>query len=103
MAAHGMNVALPTHPTSGPASKDCMDQFDGHFDNLANIATNSGAALDQLAATTTMQYTEIKSLLAALKTAYNRTPSPSSYATAANTDPAPLIPPTDDKRRISQL
>ena len=45
-----------------------MAQFDGHFDNLAVAATNSGAALNQLAATTTTQYTEIKSLLTALKT-----------------------------------
>ena len=80
-----------------------MDQFDGHSDNLAAAATNSGAALDQLAVTTPTQYTEIKALLAVLKTASNRTSSLSSYATAAATDSAPLIPPTYAKRRIIQL
>ena len=45
-----------------------MAQFDGHFDNLSASATNSGAVLDQLTTTTTTQYTEIKSLLNALKT-----------------------------------
>ena len=103
MSAHGITAVLPTHPTSGPASKNYMDQFDGHFDNLAAAATNSGAALDQLAVTTPTQYTEIKALLAALKTASNFTSIPSSYATAAATDSAPLILPTDTKWRISQL
>ena len=58
MAAHGITAELPTHPTTGqePASKDYMAQFDGHFDNLAAAATNSGAALNQLAATTTTHY-----------------------------------------------
>ena len=58
MAAHIINMALPNHPTTGqgPASKDYMAQFDGHFDNLASAATNSVAALEQLAATTTTHY-----------------------------------------------
>ena len=58
MAVHRITAALPSHTTTGwgPASKDYMAQFDGHFDNLAAAATNSGAALDQLAATTTTQY-----------------------------------------------
>ena len=86
MSARRITAALPTHPTSVPASKDYMAQFDGNFENLAVTAKNSGAALDQLAATTTTQYTEIKNLLAALKTTSNRTSSPSSYATAAATN-----------------
>ena len=76
-----------------------MAQFNGHFDNLAAASTNSGATLDQLAATTTTQYAEIKSLLTALKTAYGL----SSYAAAAVTDSTPLIPPAEAKHRISQL
>ena len=80
-----------------------MAQLDGHFDNLAATSTNSGATLDQLAATTTTQYTEIKNLLAALKTASNRTSSPSSYATAAATNSTPSLLLTDSKRRISQI
>ena len=103
MAAHGMNVALPTHPTSGPASKDYMAHFNGHFDNLAAAAKNSGAALDHLAATTTTQYTEIKTPLAVLKTASNRTSRPSSFVADGATDSTPSIPPTDSKRSISQL
>ena len=76
MAAHRITTEPPTHPTSGSASKDYMAQFDGHLDNLVATATNSGAALDQLAAITTTQYTEIKSLLAALMTASKCTSSP---------------------------
>ena len=103
MSARRITAALPTHPTSVPASKDYMAQFDGHFDNLAVAAKDSGAALDQLAATTTTQYTEIKNLLAALKTTSNRTSSPSSYATAAATNSTPSLLPTDSKQCISQI
>ena len=58
MAAHRINAALPTHTTTGlgPASKDYMAQFDGHFNNLAATTTNSSAAFGQLAATTTTHY-----------------------------------------------
>ena len=56
MAAHGVTAVMPTYTSAGPASTDYMAQFDGHFDNLAAAATNSGTALDQLAANTTMQY-----------------------------------------------
>ena len=90
MTSHGITAALTTHPTSGPSSKDYMAQSDGHFDNLAAAAKNSGTALNQLAATTTMQYTEIKYLLAALKTASYCTSRLISYATDANTDTTPL-------------
>ena len=57
MVNHVITTKLPTYPTSVPASKDYMSQFDGHFDNLAVAAPNSGAALNQLAATTTTYYT----------------------------------------------
>ena len=91
MDTHGITAALTTHPTTGrgPVSPDYMAQFGGHFYNLAAAATNSGAALNQLAATTTTQYAEIKSLLTTLKTAS----SSSSYATAVATDSTPSIPP----------
>ena len=71
-----------------------MAQFNGHFDNLAATAANSGADLDQLAATTTAQYSEIKYPLIALETASNRDSSPSSYAAAAATESTLSIPPT---------
>ena len=105
MAAHRITAALPTHPTLVPASKYYMAQFGIHFDNLAAAATNSGANFDQLAATITTQYMEIKALLAALKTASNRTSIPISFAAsaAAASDSTPLISPTGAKRRISQL
>ena len=103
MAAHGITMALPTHPTSGPDYKDYMAHFDGHLDKLADAATNSGADLNQLSTTTTTQYTEIKALPAALKTVSNRTPSPISYATADTNDSIPSILPTDAKLCISQL
>ena len=38
------------------SSEEMMAQFDRTFDNITSAATNSGAALDQLAATTTTQY-----------------------------------------------
>ena len=62
MAAHGISAASPTHPPTGRqtamslSSEEMMAQFDRHFDNITSAATNSGAALDQLAATTTTQY-----------------------------------------------
>ena len=37
------------------SSEEMMEQFDGHFNNRASAATNSGAALDHLAATTITQ------------------------------------------------
>ena len=55
MVAHGITTALPTHITSGPDSEYYMAQFYGNFGNLAASTTNSGAALDQLDATTTTQ------------------------------------------------
>ena len=100
LAAHGITVVSHTHPTTGRVTAspdDIMAQFDGHFDNLSAAATNSGAALDQLAATTTTQYGEIKSLLTALKTASGL----SSYDAATTTDSTTSIPPAEAKRRIS--
>ena len=76
-----------------------MAHFDGHFDNLSAAATNSGAAHNQLAATTKTQYADINSLLTALKNASGL----SSYAAVAATDSTPSIPPAESKRRISQL
>ena len=57
MVVHGITASLHTHSTSGPASKYYMAHFDDHFNNIAAAATNVGLSLDQLAATTTMQYT----------------------------------------------
>ena len=56
-----------------------MAQFYSRFDNLAAAATNSCTALDQLAATTTTHYSEIKALLTAFNTASYRSYGPSSY------------------------
>ena len=100
-AAHGITATAPTHTNTGrgPASTDYMAQLDGNFDNLAAATTNSGAALNQLAATTRMQYAEIKSLLTALKTAS----IPSSYAATVATDSTPSIHPAEAKCSISQL
>ena len=62
MVAHGISAASPIQPPTGRltamplSSEEMMVQFDGHFDNLASAATNSGASLDQIAATTTTQY-----------------------------------------------
>ena len=107
MASHIITATLPTLPTTGqgPSSKYYMSHFNAHFDNLAAAATNSGAALDQLAAITTTQYSEIKALLNTLKTASNRASRPSSYAAAAAaaTDSTPSIPLTEAKRRIIQI
>ena len=105
MVTHGISAALPIHPPTGrrPAmplsSEEMMAQFDGHFDNLALAATRSGAALDQLAATTTTQYLEIKALLTSLKaTAVN-----GSHSAVAGTAASPLTPQEQSKKRIQQL
>ena len=103
MSSHVITTAMPTHTTTGPDSKYYMAQFNGDLDNLVAAATNSGESLNQLAATTTTQYSEIKSLLATLKTAPNRASIPSSYAAAAVTEYTPSIPPTDAKHCIIQL
>ena len=105
MAAHGISAASPTQPPTGqrPAmpfsSEDMMSQFDDHFDNLASAATNSGAALDQLAATTATQYSEIKSFLASLKAAAVN----GLHSVAAATSATPLIAQEQAKKRILQL
>ena len=81
------------------SSKEMMAQLYGHFNNLASAATNSGADLDQLAATTTTQYSEIKSLLASLKaTAVN-----GLHSAAAATSETPPITQEQAKKRILQL
>ena len=76
-----------------------MAQFDGQFDNLASAATNSGAALDQLASTTTTQYLEIKSLLTSLKAAAVN----SSHSAAASSDATPPTTQEKSKKRIQKL
>ena len=76
-----------------------MAQSDGHFDNIASAATNSGAALDQIAATTTTQYSAIKSLLTSLKdTAIN-----GSHSAAAVTAANPLTTQEKSKKRVLKL
>ena len=105
IVAHGISTASPIQPPTGrqPAmplsSKEMISQFDRHFDNLALAATNSGAALDQLAVTTTTQYSEIKALLTSLKAAavYG------SYSAAAGTAASPPTPQEQSKKRIQQL
>ena len=113
MAAHGISSALPTHPPTVrlPAmplsSKYMMAQSEGHFNNPASAATNSGAALDQIAATTTTQYSEINSLLTSLKDAIVN----SSHSAAAATSATPPNQPGTSQeahpatrgRRVQQL
>ena len=81
------------------SSEDIMAHFDGHFDNLSSAAKNSGAALDQLAATTTTQYSEIKSLLDSLKAATGN----GLHSAAAATVATPTINQKKAKKRILQL
>ena len=69
------------------SSKEMMAQFDGHFENLASATTNSGAALDQIAATTTTQYSDIKSLLTSLKAAAINGSHSAAAATSTNPQP----------------
>ena len=73
------------------SSKEMMAQFDRHFDNLASAATNSGASLNQLAATTTTQYSEINALLTSLKAAAVNSLHSSASVTAAS-------PPTNQEQ-----
>ena len=105
MVPNGISTASPIQPPTGrrPAmllsSKEMMAQFDGHFDNLALASTNSGAALDQLSATTTTHYSDIKALLTSLKAAAVNTLNTDADAPAAS-------PPTSQdqsKKRIQQL
>ena len=65
-------------------SEEMMAQFDRHFNNLALAATNSGAALKQLTATTTTQYLEIKALLTFLKAAAGNGSQSAAAVTAAS-------------------
>ena len=94
-------MQLPTgrQPATPLSSKEMMAQFDRHFDNLALATTNSGAALDQLAASTTTQYSEFKALLTLLKVTTVNGSHSATAATAAS-------PPTNQeqsKKRIHQL
>ena len=72
-----------------------MEELDGYFDNLASAATNSHAALDQLATATAEQYADIKVALDKLAAAAPNKPAP--RATPRNTDP---LPPT--KKRMME-
>ena len=105
MVAHGISAASPTQTPTGqqPAmplsSEEIMAQFDGHFINLASAATNSGAALDQLASTSTTQFSDIKSLLTSLKAAALN----GSHSAAATTSTTPQTTQEQSKKRIQQL
>ena len=105
MAAHGISAASPTQIPTGrqpamPLSfEEMMAQFDGHFDNLTSASTNSCATFDQLAATTTTQYLETKSLLASLKAAAVN----GSHSAAATTAATPPLTQEQAKKCILQL
>ena len=105
MVAHGISAASPIQPPTGRltamplSSEEMMAQFDGHFDNLASAATNSGASLDQLAATTTTQYSYIKALLTSLKAAAVNT----SHAAATAISVSPPTSQDQAKKRIQEL
>ena len=76
--------------------QDILEQLDGHFDNLVLAATNSHAALDQIAATTTTeQCVDIKAALENLASAATNKPAPRSKP--RNTNP---LPPT--KKRVME-
>ena len=80
-------------------SEEMIAQFDSHFGNLALAVTNSGVALDQLAASTTTQYSDINSLLTSLKTAaFN-----GSCSAAAATAATPPVTQEQSKKRILKL
>ena len=81
------------------SSEEMMAKYDGHFNNIASAATNSGAALNQLAATTTTQYSEIKALITLLKAAAVNT----SHAAADATSASPLTSQDQVKKRIQKL
>ena len=81
------------------SSKKMMTQFNGHFENLASAATNSGAVLDQLAATTTTQYSYIKALLTLFKAAIVNGAHYTADATAA----APPASQEKSKKRIQKF
>ena len=81
------------------SSEEMMTQFNGHFDNIATASTNSGAALDQLAATTTTQYSYIKALLTSLKAAAAN----GAHSAAATTTAAPPTSQEQSKNLTQQL
>ena len=87
--AQRYHVILPdlVHISQGQGgdAQDTLEQLGSHFGNLASAATNSHAALDQLAAATTEQYENIKSALENLVAAAPNKPYP--IATPRNTNP----------------
>ena len=105
MVAHGISAASPIQPPTDRrlamplSSKEMMAQFNGHLDNLSSAATNSGAALHHLTATTTTQYSEIKALITLLKAAAVNT----SHAAADATSASPLTSQYQVKKRIQKL
>ena len=105
MFAYGISAASPIQPTTSqrPVTplyyEEMMAQFDRHFDNLASAVTNSGAALNKLAATTTTHYSDIKALLTSLKTAAVN----GSHSVAASTAATPLTTQEQPKKRIQKL
>ena len=78
------------------SSEEMRSQFDAQFGNLASDSTNSGAALDQLAVTTTAQYSKIKGLITLFKAASVNGAHSAADVTAAT----PLTTQEQSKKRI---
>ena len=70
---HGIVPGLPTASGHGGDTQGILELLDSQFDALAAASSTSNAALDQLAAATTQQYSEIKAALTNLSSA---TPTP---------------------------
>ena len=66
---HGIVPSLPTASGHGGGTQGLLELLDGQFDALVAASSTSNAALDQLAATTTQQYAEIKDALTNLSAA----------------------------------
>ena len=57
---HGIVPGLPNASGHGGDARGILELTEGQFDALAAASSTSNAALDQLAAATTQQYSEIK-------------------------------------------
>ena len=73
---HGIVPGLPSASSHGGDTQGLLEILDGYFDALAAASSARNAALDQLAATTTQQYAEIKVALTNLSTATAATSTP---------------------------
>ena len=66
---HGIVPILPNASNHRGDTQGLLEMLDGQFDALAAVSSTRNVALDQLAATTTQQYEEIKDALTNLSAA----------------------------------